>query len=150
MKSWLACNSQRWLLIIDNADDPEIDYSEYIPSSRRGDILLTTRNPECGTYNSVGSETLGDLKPELAWKLLLRATYITESRLEEKEKAAMAVVKILGSDTLAIIQAGAFVKQKLRTFKEYPTIFQQVVVWRCVPACDGRCLRRHGVPMLRG
>jgi len=125
VKSWLACNSQRWLLIIDNADDPEIDYSEYILSSRRGDILLTTRNPECGTYNSVGSETLGDLEPELARKLLLRATYITESRWKEKEEAALAVVKILGSHTLAIIQAGAFVRQKLCTLEEYPTIFQQ-------------------------
>lgn len=125
MKSWLACNNQRWLLIIDNADDPDIDYSEYIPSSKRGDILLTTRNPECVVYNSVGSEILGDLEPKLAQKLLLRATYLPESRWMEKEKAAMAVVEILGSHTLAIIQAGAFVRQKLCTLEEYPTLFQQ-------------------------
>ena len=122
VKSWLACNSQR-LLIIDNADDPEIDYSEYIPSSKRGDILLTTRNLECGIYNTVGSEPLGDLEPELARKLLLRATSIIESRWKEKEKAAMAVVNILGSHTPAIIQAGAFVRKKLCTLEEYPTIF---------------------------
>lgn len=125
VKSLLACNNQRWLLIIDNADDPDIDYSEYIPSSKRGDILLTTRNPECVTYNSVGSEILGDLEPKLAQKLLLRATYLTESRWMEKEKAAMAVVRILGSHTLAIIQAGAFIRQKLCTLEEYPTLFQQ-------------------------
>ena len=124
-KSWLAWNSQRWLLIIDNADNPDIDYSKYIPSSIRGDILLTTRNPECGTYNTVGSETLGDLEPQLARKLLLRATNITESRWKEEEEAATAVVKILGSHTLAIIQAGAFVRQNLCTLEDYPTIFQQ-------------------------
>ncbi|KAL2044651.1 hypothetical protein N7G274_002425 [Stereocaulon virgatum] len=125
VKSWLACTSQRWLLIIDNADDPEIDYSEYIPSGKRGDILLTTRNPECCIYNTAGSEPLGDLEPKLARKLLLRASSIIESRWKEKEKAAMAVVNILGSHTLAIIQAGAFVRQKLCTLEEYPTIFQQ-------------------------
>ena len=125
MKSWLACNRQRWLLILDNADDLEIDYSEYMPPSRGGDILLTTRNPECGTYNTVGRETLGGLEPELARELLLRATDIAQSRWKEKEKDAMAVVTILGSHTLAIIQAGAFIRQKLCTLEQYPTIFQQ-------------------------
>ena len=96
-----------------------------MPPSRGGDILLTTRNPECGTYNTVGRETLGDLEPELARELLLRATDIVESRWKEKEKAAMAVVRILGSHTLAIIQAGAFIRQKLCTLEQYPTIFQQ-------------------------
>ena len=87
--------------------------------------MLTTRNPECGTYNTVGRETLGDLEPELAQELLLRATDIVESRWKEKEKAAIAVVRILGSHTLAIIQAGAFIRQKLCTLEQYPTIFQQ-------------------------
>jgi tetratricopeptide (TPR) repeat protein len=125
VKSWLACTDQRWLLIIDNADDREIDYSKYIPSGKRGDILFTTRNPECVTYNTMGSETLGDLEPELARKLLLQATDIGESRWKEKEEAAAAVVDILGSHTLAVIQAGAFVRQKLCTLEQYPSIFQQ-------------------------
>ena len=125
VKSWLACSSQRWLLVIDNADNLEIDYSKYIPPSRRGDILFTTRNPECGTYNTVGRETLGDLQPELARELLLRATETAQNRWKEKEKAAMDVVEVLGSHTLAIIQAGAFIRQKLCTFEQYPIIFQQ-------------------------
>ena len=125
MKSWLACNSQRWLLIIDNADNLKIDYSEYMPPSRRGDILLTTRNPECGTYNTVGRETLNDLQPKLARELLLRATDTAERRWKEKENAAMDVVKILESHTLVIIQAGVFVRQNLCTLEQYPTLFQQ-------------------------
>lgn len=124
MKSWLACNGQRWLLILDNADDLEIDYSEYMPPSRGGDILLTTRNPECGTYNTVGRErwVVSSLSlPGNSYSGLL----IQQSRWKEKEKAAMAVVRILGSHTLAIIQAGAFIRQKLCTLEQYPTIFQQ-------------------------
>ena len=112
-------------MIIDNADDLEIDYSTYKPPGKRGDVLFTTRNPECITHQTVGSETLGDLELEDARELLLQATSIAESRWKEKEKAATAVVKILGLHTLAIIQAGAFVRQKLCTLEQYPTLYQQ-------------------------
>ena len=125
MKSWLACTSQRWLLIIDNADNRDIDYSEYMPSGKRGDILLTTRNPECVAYETVGSEPLGSLNSELAQKLLLKATRIPERRWKEKEEAAVAVIEVLGSHTLAIVQAGAFVQKKLCSLERYPIIFQQ-------------------------
>ena len=125
VKSWLACNSQRWLLIIDNADDRKIDYSEYIPSGRRGDILLSTRDPDCVMYNTIGSETLKALKLEHARELLLQSSCIPEVTWREKEKAAMTVVEILGSHTLAIIQAGAFIRLKHCTLERYPTIFQR-------------------------
>ena len=125
VKSWLARNSQRWLVIIDNADDPERDYSAYIPSGMSGDILFTTRVSECETYNTVGSETLDDLEPELARELLYRAADIAKSRWEEKEKAATAIVTILGSHTLAIIQAGAFIKKGLCSLEQYPTVFKK-------------------------
>ena len=125
VKSWLAYNEKRWLLIIDNADNPEIDYSELIPPGRGGDILFTTRNPECTIFETVGSETLGGLESNLAWKLLLRTARTAESQWEEKEEPAMAIVKVLESHTLAIIQAGAFIRKKLCTLEEYPAIFQQ-------------------------
>ena len=125
VKSWLACNSQRWLLIIDNADDLEIDYSQYIPRTKRGDVLLTTRNPECGVHNTVGSENLQDLEPDLAQELLLRASGVAQSLWTEKKKAALDIVKCLASHTLAIIQAGAFIRQKLCSLEQYPVIFQQ-------------------------
>ena len=123
--SWLACNSHRWLLVIDNADDPRIDLSPYIPSSRSGDILITTRNPECDQHETVGSETLGSLGPELAQELLFRTANVPKYDWEEKKEAAMTVVHALELHTLAIIQAGAYVKKKLCTLEEYPTIFLQ-------------------------
>ena len=125
MKSWLALNSQRWLVIIDNADDPERDYSGYIPSGMSGDILFTTRVPECKTYNTVGSEKLDDLEPELARELLYRAADIEKSLWKEKEEAAKAVLTVLGSHTLAIIQAGAFIKKGLCSLEQYPNVFKQ-------------------------
>ena len=124
VKSWLASNSRRWLVIIDNADESERDYSQYIPSGKSGDVLFTTRVPECEEYNTVGSEKLEDLEPELARVLLYRATNIAESQWKEKEEAAMAILKILGSHTLAIIQAGAFIKKGLCSLEQYPTVFK--------------------------
>lgn len=125
VKSWLACKSQRWLLIIDNADNPTVDYSDYMPSSKRGDILLTTRNPDYVAYQTAGSEPLRDLKIEPAQELLFKATSIPESQWKKKEKAAVTVIETLGSHTLAIVQAGAFVRRKLCSLEEYPKFFQQ-------------------------
>lgn len=128
MKLWLACNSERWLLIFDNADntdDRNIDYAIYIPHGKKGDILITTRDPECGALEAGQSHSLECLEPELALKLLLRAAHIAERRWKEKKEAALAIVEILGSHTLAILQAGAFIRRKLCTLEEYPTTFQQ-------------------------
>ena len=125
VKSWLAHNSQRWLVIIDNADDPERDYSSYIPSGMSGDIIFTTRVSECETYNTVGSEKLDDLEPGLARELLYRAADITKCQWKEKEEAAMAILTILGSHTLAIIQAGAFIKKGLCSLEQYPDVFKR-------------------------
>ena len=125
MKLWLASRNERWLLIIDNADDRGINYADFMPPSRKGDILLTTRNPEGAAYGTVGGETLGGLKPEFARELLFKANFTPESRWKEKEKAAMTVIQTLDSHTLAIVQAGAFVRSNLCSLEEYPTIFQQ-------------------------
>lgn len=126
VKSWLAGLSLPWLLIIDNADNPEIDYSQYMPSGRRGDILLTTRNKECGVeHETVGWMTLDALELELARELLLSAASVTQSRSKEKEEAATRVVEILGLHTLAIVQAGAYIRTNRCTLEQYANIFRQ-------------------------
>ena len=123
--SWLACGSQRWLLILDNADDLQIDYSRYIPSGLRGDILLTTRNSQNRVYSTVGYEELYGLEPELARKLLFRAAAIEEGRWKDEAEDGMTVVNILDQHTLAIIQAGAYVRFRCCTLKDYLVIYNR-------------------------
>ena len=122
---WLVNKNQRWLLIIDNADDTDIVYSQYMPSNKTGDIMLTTRNPVYLAYQTEDTEILGSLDPHLARELLFKAGSIPESQRQEKEKAAMAVIETLGSHTLAIISAGAFVRRRLCSLEEYPALFRE-------------------------
>lgn len=40
--------TKTWLLVLDNADDPETDYFPLFPPGHAGVVLMTPRNPECG------------------------------------------------------------------------------------------------------
>lgn len=124
MKTWLANTRHSWLLIIDNADNHENDYAAFFPSGNDGNIILTTRNPLCRDLATVGSVDLDYLDLQHATSLLFQAAAIAVSSREEKQKAAEAVVQILGFHTLAIIQAGAFVKLHRCPLERYPDIFK--------------------------
>ena len=114
-----------WLLVLDNADDPDTDYERYFPSGNRGAILLTSRVPECIVYNTVGYEQLASLSSTECLTLLLRAAKIPAEAWAEYEPAAKCVVHLLGSHTLALIQAGAYIAQGLCSIEEYPTEYSR-------------------------
>ncbi|KAH8833143.1 acyl transferase/acyl hydrolase/lysophospholipase [Flagelloscypha sp. PMI_526] len=44
---YLQMRSDQWLLLPDNADDPNLDLGQYI-QRRHGNVLITTRNPHIG------------------------------------------------------------------------------------------------------
>jgi len=72
----LANTNKRWLLILDNADDPTFDYQDYFPSGTNGMILMTSRVSECAQYGTVGAEALEGLDPKASTHLLLKAAQI--------------------------------------------------------------------------
>jgi hypothetical protein len=47
---WLWQQRSEWLLLIDNADDPEINLQQFCPRCVHGNVLITTRNPHCRRY----------------------------------------------------------------------------------------------------
>jgi tetratricopeptide (TPR) repeat protein len=114
-----------WLLVLDNADDPDTDYERYFPSGTRGAILITSRIPECSYYNTVGSEQLGSLSPDNCLTLLLRAAEIPVESWIKHKQAANRAIDVLGSHTLALIQAGAYIAQGYCSMEEYPIQYQQ-------------------------
>jgi hypothetical protein len=67
----LANTKQTWLLILDNADDPNFDYQVYFPSGTHGAVLMTSRVAECKRYSLDAFEALEGLEDEDSKELLL-------------------------------------------------------------------------------
>ncbi|KAF2817462.1 FabD/lysophospholipase-like protein, partial [Mytilinidion resinicola] len=105
---WLANSNQEWLILFDNYESTK-NLHDLIPSSDRGNILYTSRDPALGLTlprNAV-CEVL-EMEGEDATTLLLRA-----AQLEKREKddgirqQAKHIVETLGFLPLAIDIAGA-------------------------------------------
>jgi tetratricopeptide (TPR) repeat protein len=117
VKEWLS-SKEHWLLIIDNADDPNLDISRFFPLGTKGTVLITTRNPDFQKYGSAGSCGVEQMCSEDATTLLLRTASIRDIG-EKERKSAEEVVKSLGYLALAIIQAGAVIRQRLASLEGF-------------------------------
>jgi hypothetical protein len=125
VKRWLSNIQDHWLLIIDNADDPSIDVSEFFPIGNRGSILLTTRNPDCKIHATVGSCELGEMDLDEAVTLFLRAGGAEDTATEAARKKAIPVAKTLGCLALAIVQAGAYIRKGFCSIEEYCNVYSR-------------------------
>ena len=121
----LANTKRKWLLILDNADDPDFDYHEYFPSGTWGTIIITSRVSDCSQYNTVGSETLTSLNEQESVNLLLKVAEIPLELWPSHKLAAEGIVRDLSSHTLALIQAGAYIAQDHCSMKDYPRELQR-------------------------
>jgi tetratricopeptide (TPR) repeat protein len=121
----LAGTKKRWLLILDNADNVDFDYAHYIPSGVQGTVVITSRIPQCSRYSTVPAEALEGLGAEHATQLLLKAANVKEENWQSCEKQAQEVVRLLGSHTLALIQAGAYIAEGYCELDQYPDKYQQ-------------------------
>lgn len=118
-KYFLSQAREPWLLIIDNADNPEIYLPNLLPPGNRGHILVTTRNRSFQDYSNVGSIELGGLKEEEALYLLLRSAKIRTPWNNSIEAAGNEITKALGYLALAVKQAGTAIAQKFCDLTEY-------------------------------
>ncbi|KAG8631480.1 hypothetical protein KVT40_000620 [Elsinoe batatas] len=116
---------QPWLLVLDNADDVDFDYSEFLPSGRQGYILMTSRIAECSKYaTSTGlHEELSELGKDDAKRLLLKAARADLNHRQAEDDEARQICELLGNHALAIIQAGSYVAQGYCTLRQYPALF---------------------------
>jgi tetratricopeptide (TPR) repeat protein len=121
----LASSIKPWLLILDNADDPEFDYSTYFPSGHRGAVIITSRISNCRKYSTVDPETLEGLTPVHSKQLLLKAAEVTEDLWPRYTAPAEEIVQLLGSHTLALIQAGAYIAEGYCELEQYPEKYRQ-------------------------
>jgi hypothetical protein len=94
---WLTNNSENWLLLFDNADDPKINLNQWFPRCNHGNILITSRNPGIRVY--AGSDSVvSDMEEADAVALLLKSA-AQENKLANREIAA-DIVKVSQSQLL--------------------------------------------------
>ncbi|KAJ5390663.1 uncharacterized protein N7496_001731 [Penicillium cataractarum] len=115
-----------WLLIIDNADDTDMWVASkdppplkgFLPRSRDGFVLFTTRNKKL-TTQLVGPDviTLSEMNDELA-KDLLRESLHQKDMIEENE-AVTTLVHQLCCLPLALVQAAIFKNENSMAPEDY-------------------------------
>jgi tetratricopeptide (TPR) repeat protein len=113
VKCWLGSN-QGWLLILDNADDI-VMVRAFLPSGRKGHVILTTRAHAAGaTARRVGIQEMET--EEGALFLLRRATCIAgdaslDTVTESDRAQAERIVAQLDGLPLALDQAAAYIEE---------------------------------------
>ena len=110
-----------WLLVIDNADDPEGCLDDYIPEGERGHVLINTRIPSNKVYGTVGPQYLrfGGLEDEDGNILLLKAASKPVPGDLRSQGLATSITKFLGALPLALLHAGKAIMKRLCTLENY-------------------------------
>ena len=121
----LANTSQPWLLVFDNADDPNLSLTSYLPAGDRGDIIITSRNPGCQYYNTVGCIQVEQLSPHDSMSLLTKVIGGATSPSQEAAEEGRKIVEALGCLALAIVQAGAYIRATSCSFHDYLKIYEK-------------------------
>ncbi|CAG7925902.1 unnamed protein product [Penicillium olsonii] len=126
-KNWLSSLQQPWLLLIDNADDPEVDVTQFFPGGEGGVILITTRNPTNRRHGTEGSGFFHfeNLEVNEASDLLLAAAVFPRPWEVATREYAHKAAHVLGYLPLALIIAGKAILERICSLSEYPDYYQQ-------------------------
>ena len=139
VKTFLSQESAgRWLLIIDNADDVEMLYdradesnessgspalADYLPFSRKGSILFTTRNLEAAAKEAgVNVIILREMSESDSQKLL--ETSLINNSLTEGKDVTANLLDNLTHLPLAIKQAAAYMNKNMMSVSEYLALYE--------------------------
>lgn len=76
--SWLVRTRDRWLLILDNADDTDLNLQPFLPSCSHGNIIITTRNRQLDVYEK-------SLEVSRMPKDDAKALFMRRSRISDQE-----------------------------------------------------------------
>ncbi|MFB6527093.1 tetratricopeptide repeat protein [Streptomyces sp. NPDC056399] len=107
--NYLHASSEPWLLVLDNADDPEVlGEGGWLRQSPRGTVMVTTRQAGSPVWNGARLHHLGVLPVEDA-ALVLRDLAPEAGSIEDAE----TVARRLDCLPLALTLAGSFLSRQL-------------------------------------
>ncbi|KAL7271005.1 hypothetical protein RUND412_006273 [Rhizina undulata] len=117
--NWLGKKeNRRWLLLIDNHDNPESYLDKLIPMCDWGSVVVTTRLPELDSFGE-GVEIEG-IGLEAGLELLLGSSGKKRLKLNGSELGeAQNIVHTLCDLPLALEQAGAYIRSLQLSFSAY-------------------------------
>ena len=126
-KSWLSSIDRPWLLLIDNADDTNLDVEKYFPDGDHGLTLITTRNPSVKIHGTIGRRFyhFDKLDDDEASELLLRAAEQNEPWTTTTMQLATAITRKLGALPLALVHAGKAIKAKYCQLSNYIPFYER-------------------------
>ncbi len=121
--AWLE-NEDGWLLVFDNADDPDL-LLPYLPPSRRGHVLVTSRASRGHLVSRLRLDApleLEVLEPDAARDFLLKRTRRTEANAKQRRETER-LAEELGYLPLALEQAAAYLLETSVSFARYRKAF---------------------------
>ena len=148
VKQWLI-SMTRWLLIFDDADDPE-NINKFIPSPCYGHILITTRSHSFASEIGAQSVEVDEMTREEAMDFLLQRAGIIDrvashsDALQADQTLARTIAVTLGRLPLALDQAGAYIQRTQcglsRYYESYQKEHEKLLLYR-----GARTAYRHSV-----
>ncbi|KAL4955596.1 P-loop containing nucleoside triphosphate hydrolase protein [Aspergillus filifer] len=113
---WLSdTRNTRWLLILDNYDDPNIfKIEQYCPFASHGVVLITTRQPILVAGKKILIRPIQDIEDSL---IILQSRSKRESTRTDPHAKRLA--ERLAGLPLALATAGAFLQHSTITFQRY-------------------------------
>ena len=89
---WLESQQERWLLVLNNADDPKLNLQQFFPRCAHGDILISTRNQEMRAHAQTKESfcRVTGMLPNDALELMLKVSQ-SEGEVDAVSMAAVLV-----------------------------------------------------------
>ncbi|OAQ60207.1 tetratricopeptide repeat domain-containing protein [Pochonia chlamydosporia 170] len=130
--SWLGRQQGKFLVILDNADDPNaMNLTNFIPHHRNGDIIITSRDAGAMAFGQLFK--IEEMSEDEAVTLLGQASHL-KLDTQELRDAAKKITEALGYLPLAIDQAcgylvtsGSDIRNFLSTYKlHYKSLLSRI------------------------
>ncbi|KAG9097415.1 hypothetical protein FRC06_007579 [Ceratobasidium sp. 370] len=121
---WLGSHRQRWLMVLDNANDPALQLTRFIPPGNLGSILVTTRIASLASLAQPphSSACVSGMEQEEALELLAK-TAVLDVNSDAQRVTAIRLLEDLGYLALAIVQAGRYISRSNLSIDGYREIF---------------------------
>ncbi|KIK51793.1 hypothetical protein GYMLUDRAFT_50348, partial [Collybiopsis luxurians FD-317 M1] len=108
---WLSQHQEEWIILYDNADDPDVDLGKFLPQSSHGNIIVTSRNSSLKQI-SIKSKVLKDMEPEDGLQLLLKHAIKDHEATPEQKLTASDIAAKLHYFALALVHDGSYISQQ--------------------------------------